>query len=112
MVAPYRPDEAAYQFWCDSAGKYNIRAYLCTAWLSPFVGPLGNLEVGDRYLSKCLTYWVFCLHRRDNFCIGPMELRFGGKLLLGFVSSVTTADKKILIFYMFSTGRFQWFLKL
>ena len=31
VVAPYRPDEAAYQFWCDSAGKYNIRAYLCTA---------------------------------------------------------------------------------
>ena len=69
MVAPYRPDEAAYQFSCDSAGKYNIRAYLRTAWLSPFVVPLGNLEVGDRYL--------------------------------GYLSTLTTPEKKKLIFYMF-----------
>ena len=53
--------------------------------------------------GKWLTYWVLslnCLYTPTHICIGPMEPRIGEKLLLGYPSKSTTAEKKMLIFYM------------
>ena len=95
------PNPRCFSSSCTCRFMKRVGSSATKCWVGEFpLRPWGALLRRDAH-GKCLTYWVFCLYTRDYFCIGPMELKFGGKLLLGFVSSVTTPEKKMLIFYMF-----------